>query len=177
MQTFLILHHFGGFDYGWSVISAFILLVVANYAFLFFFKSKVMDATWQTKCQLSNILTPTLQGGFQLIHVIQATIFSFHYVCISAVFKASSSCVNLRHALFLFSTTARLMRWPGEPRCDCLTRLSASWLWASLSGDNVSQILLLICRFCTHEAARRPAFQHKQTSKPHADISCLCLKG
>lgn len=34
------------------------------------------------------------------------------------------------------------MRWPREPCSDCLTRLSASWLWAEVSVDNVCQIHL-----------------------------------
>lgn len=109
-------------------------------------------------------LTPTMQTHFQLDRVIQAAIFSFHSrgICVSGVFSATGSCVNLRHALLLFAA-ARLMWWPREPCSDCLTRLSASWLWAKPSGDNVYQILLLSHMLRIHAAARRHAFQHKHT--------------
>lgn len=114
-------------------------------------------------------LTPTMQTHFQLDRVIQAAIFSFHSpgICVSGAFNATGSCVNLRHALLLFAA-ARLMWWPREPcSSDCLVRLSASWLWADLSGDNVYQILLLSHMVCIHAAACRHAFQHKHTT--HTD--------
>lgn len=79
------------------------------------------------------------------------------YLCVSGVFSATGSCVHLRHALLLFAA-ARLTWWPHEPRGDCLARLSASWLWAEPSGDNVYQIPLLSHTLCIHAAARRRAF-------------------
>lgn len=113
-------------------------------------------------------LTPTVQTHFQLDRVIQAAFFFFYSpgICVSGVFSATGSCVNLRHALLLFAA-AWLMWWPREPRGDCLTRLSASWLWAELSGDNVSQILLLSHALCIHAAARRQhTHTHKSTHRP-----------
>lgn len=108
-------------------------------------------------------LTPAGQTHFQLDHVIHAAIFFVLSlgICVSGVFKATSSRVNRKHALLLFAAT-RLMGWPGEPCSDCLARLSASWLWAELSGDNVYQILLLSHTLCIHAAARRHEFIHTQ---------------
>lgn len=114
---------------------------------------------------VSSCFTPTIQTHFPLDHIIQATIFFLHSpgICVSGVFNATSSCVNLQHAFLLFAATW-LMWWPLEPCSDCLTRLSASWLWTELSGDNVYQILLLSHTLRMHAAACRHAFQHTQKS-------------
>lgn len=62
------------------------------------------------------------------------------------------------------------MWWPREPYSDCLTRLSASWLWTEPGGDNVYQILLPSHALCVHAAARRQAFR-----LAHAQSHCRPL--
>lgn len=96
---------------------------------------------------------PTIQAHCQLDHVVLAAPFFLYSpgICVSGVFYATGSCVNLRHAFLLFAA-ARLMWWPREPCSDCLTQLSASWLWAEPSCENVYQILLSHT-LCVHAAA------------------------
>lgn len=128
----------------------------------------------------------TNQTRLELIRVIQAAIFSLHSlgICVSGVFSATGSCANLRHALLLFAA-ARLMWWPCEPCSDGLAWLSASWLWAELSGDNVYQILRLshtlhlraaACRNTfqdAHECTRRPLFALNPNSKQFSNSLML----
>ena len=69
------------------------------------------------------------------------------------------------------------MWWPREPCVGyCLTRLSASWLWPELSGDNIYQILLLshtvFVHFSTHYT-HWPLFALDPNNKQFSDSLTL----